>query len=175
MKRVRLLASVLAVVSTAFAVPGVAVSAPSPSAAPAVVQRLGSVGYCPDANGVTVVVDYQGLGFATEIRCAPGDQATGLAALENAGFVVTGTDRWGKAFICRINGQPTPATEPCVNTPPASAYWSYWHSPNGGSWTYSQFGATGRKPPLGSFEGWSFSQNAGPDTNPPPRVAPVRP
>ncbi|MGW1543029.1 flagellar hook-length control protein FliK [Streptomyces sp. NPDC002309] len=135
----------------------------------------GLPGYCPDGNGVTVVVDFQELGGATIIRCAPGDQATGLAALKNAGFEITGTARWGEAFICRIEGKPTAATEPCVNTPPASAYWSYWHAPNGGNWTYSQSGASNRKPPLGSFEGWSFSLNKTPTTNPTPRVAPVRP
>jgi hypothetical protein len=144
----------------------------APSAAGTV---AGTPGYCPNANGVTVIVDYQELGGATEIRCAPGDQPTGLAALENAGFTVTGTMRWGKAFVCRINGKPTPATEPCVNTPPTSAYWGYWHAPNGGAWTYSQQGASMRKPPLGSFEGWSFSLNHGPTDAPPPRVAPVRP
>ncbi|WP_405059552.1 hypothetical protein OG474_43435 [Kribbella sp. NBC_01505] len=169
MRRARLLAGALAVLAA------VVVAPVQGTATAAVPQRLGTAGYCPDGNGVTVVVDYQGLGQPTEIRCAQGDQATGLAALENAGFVVTGTDRWGKAFICRINGWPTAATEPCKNTPPANAYWSYWHAPNGGSWTYSQSGASARKPPLGSFEGWSFSQNAGPTTNPPPRVAPVRP
>ncbi|MFG3658630.1 hypothetical protein [Streptomyces sp. NPDC047706] len=62
-----------------------------------------------------------------------------------------------------------------MNTPPASAYWSYWHAPNGGNWTYSQSGSSSRKPPLGSYEGWSFSLNKTASTNPPPRVAPVRP
>ncbi|APE24408.1 MULTISPECIES: hypothetical protein [Streptomyces] len=135
----------------------------------------GTAGYCPNSNGVTVVVDFQELGGGTIVRCAPGDQATGLAALENAGFDVTGTQRWGKAFVCRIEGKPTAATESCVNTPPASAYWSYWHAPNGGNWTYSTSGASARKPALGSFEGWSFSLNKTASTNPKPRVAPVRP
>ncbi|WHT22598.1 prenyltransferase/squalene oxidase repeat-containing protein [Crossiella sp. CA-258035] len=135
----------------------------------------GSAGYCPDGNGVTVVVDFQELGGDTQIRCAPGEQESGLAALENAGFIVEGTQRWGKAFVCRIEGKPGSDTEPCVNTPPANAYWGYWHASNGGQWTYSQFGATGRKPPLGSFEGWSFSKDKTSTTNPPPRLAPVRP
>ncbi|SEG76007.1 hypothetical protein SAMN04489712_111108 [Thermomonospora echinospora] len=137
--------------------------------------RTGTAGPCPTASGVTVVVDYQELGGATEVRCAPGAQPSGLAALENAGFTVTGTQRWGKAFVCRINGKPTAATEPCIDTPPASAYWSYWHAPNGGSWTYSSLGAGSYVPPQGSWEGWSFSKNKTPTTNPPPRVTPVRP
>ncbi|WP_432129127.1 hypothetical protein [Streptomyces sp. bgisy082] len=108
-------------------------------------------------------------------RCAPGDQATGLAALKNAGFTIAGTQRWGEAFVCRIEGKPTAATEACVNTPPASAYWSYRHAPNGGTWGYSQSGASGRKPAQGSFEGWSLSLNKTSSTNPAPRVTPVRP
>ncbi|MEV5707157.1 hypothetical protein [Actinoallomurus sp. NPDC052274] len=149
---------------------------PSPATATGITPaRAGTAGYCPGGTGVTVVVDYQALGGATEIRCAPGAQASGLAALQNAGFTVTGTQRWGLAFVCRINGKPTSATEPCVDTPPASAYWSYWHASNGGTWTYSNQGASTYVPAQGSFEGWSFSTNAGPDTNPPPRVTPVRP
>ncbi|MFI8420415.1 flagellar hook-length control protein FliK [Streptomyces sp. NPDC085479] len=135
----------------------------------------GTAGACPTATGVTVVVDFQELGGGTVVRCAPGDQATGLAALKNAGFDIAGTQRWGEAFICRIEGKPTAATESCVNTPPASAYWSYWHAPNGGNWTYSTSGASGRKPAQGSFEGWSFSLNKTAGTNPQPRIAPVRP
>ncbi|MGW9447410.1 hypothetical protein [Streptomyces sp. NPDC055632] len=65
------------------------------------------------------------LAVGTVVRCAPGDQATGLAALRNAGFTIAGTQRWGEAFVCRIEGKPTAATEACVNTPPASAHWSY--------------------------------------------------
>jgi hypothetical protein len=143
------------------------------TAAPA--AAAGIAGYCPDSNGVTVVVDFQGLGGGTVIRCAAGEQATGLAALKNAGFTVTGTSRWGEAFICRINGKPGADTEPCINTPPATAYWSYWHAANGGGWTYSSLGVLNRKPPLGSFEGWSFSLNRTEATAPQPRVAPSRP
>jgi len=130
-------------------------------------------GYCSDANGVTVIVDFQELGGASIVRCAPGDQATGLAALKNAGIPITGTQRWGEAYICRIDGKPGVETEACVTTPPASAHWSYWYASDGGSWTNSAAGVTARKPPPGSFEGWSFSLNKGSD--PAPRLAPRRP
>ncbi|WDZ82733.1 hypothetical protein [Micromonospora cathayae] len=135
----------------------------------------GSAGFCPDASGVTVVVDFHQLGGGTVVRCAPGDQATGLAALKNAGFAVTGTLRWGEGFVCRIEGKPSAAAEKCVDTPPADAYWSYWHAPNGGSWTYSDKGVANRKPPAGSFEGWSFSLDRTADDAPRPGVAPKRP
>ncbi|NYT93473.1 hypothetical protein [Salinispora sp. H7-4] len=134
----------------------------------------GSAGYCPDASGVTVVVDFNELGGGTVVRCAPGSQATGLAALKSAGFQITGTLRWGEGFICRIEGKPSAGAEKCVDTPPASAYWSYWHAPNGGNWTYSDKGVLNRTPPAGSFEGWSFSLNR-PDDAPRPGVTPSRP
>ncbi|MGC0417397.1 hypothetical protein [Embleya sp. AB8] len=151
---------------------GLTVVAP---AAHAVDTSKGTPGYCPDGNGVTVVIDFQELGGTTIVRCARGDQATGHAALKNAGIEIAGVARWGEAFICRIEGKPGANSEPCIDTPPASAYWSYWHAPNGGSWTYSQWGVLNRKPPLGSFEGWSFAKNKTETTNPPPRVAPARP
>ncbi|RZQ65300.1 hypothetical protein [Amycolatopsis suaedae] len=143
--------------------------------ASAVDHSKGSPGYCPDANGVTVVIDFQDLGGDVLIRCAPGPQGSGLAALQNSGIQVAGVDRWGLAFICRIEGKPGPDTEACIDTPPPSAYWSYWHAPNGGNWTYSSLGVMNRKPPTGSFEGWSFSRNRAAGSNPTPRVAPVRP
>ncbi|MFD0559770.1 hypothetical protein FB566_0421 [Stackebrandtia endophytica] len=143
--------------------------------AQAIDQSKGTPGYCPDATGVTVIIDFQELGGDVIIRCAPGDQATGLTALKNAGIEITGTNRWGEAFICRIEGKPGADTEPCIDTPPATAYWSYWHASNGGEWTYSQWGVMNRKPPPGSFEGWSFSKDKTETTNPPPRYAPVRP
>ena len=37
---------------------------------------------------------------------------------KQAGFTVTGTTQFGLAFVCRINGQPTAATDPCTTTPP---------------------------------------------------------
>ncbi|MFI7211361.1 hypothetical protein ACIBP4_10990 [Micromonospora maritima] len=144
-------------------------------AGPATPATAGSAGYCPDASGVTVVVDFQELGGGTVVRCARGDQATGLAALKNAGFSVTGTLRWGEGFVCRLDGRPSAASEKCVDTPPASAYWSYWHASNGGGWTYSDKGVLNRRPPAGSFEGWAFSTGRGANDAPRPGVAPKRP
>lgn len=167
---VRALAAVL-LVAVAAGVGAVA----APADAGAVDSSKGSAGYCPDGNGVTVIIDFQELGGDSIVRCAPGDQATGLAALQDAGIEVTGVARWGLAFICRIEGKPGPDSEACIDTPPATAYWSYWYAPNGGQWKYSQWGVMNRKPPLGSFEGWSFSFHHTADTNPPPRLAPARP
>jgi len=148
--RTRLAGLLVAVVAAA----GVTAVEPAP--------RPAHAAACTGTSGVTVVVDFAALGGGVQVACAPGDPATGLAALQGAGFTVTGTARWGLAFICRINGKPTAATEPCVNTPPATAYWSYWHAPRGGSWSYSTSGATSYDPAPGSVEGWSFGAGAPP-------------
>lgn len=122
---------------------------------------------CSGTTGVTVVVDFTALGGGTTVACALGDPATGLAALQRAGFTITGTQRWGLAFVCRINGLPTPAAEPCVNTPPATAFWSYWHAPAGGSWSFSTAGAASYNPAPGSAEGWAFGAGGAPGIPPP--------
>jgi len=137
-------------------------------------------GACTDDAGVTIVVDFQDLGGGVSVRCAPGEPASGLDALDRAGITWTGTLRF-PGFVCRIAGQPGPESDPCVNTPPATAYWGYWVAERGGTWCYSTAGAANRKPPPGTVEGWSFAKNRtgnppapgyGP---PPPAGAPARP
>lgn len=148
-------------------------------------------------TGVTIVIDFQeldgndGRPAETIVRCSPnpepGTDRTGIEALEDAGIVVDGVGQWGLGFVCRLASRPA-ADEPlpvdgnptyreqCAVTPPASAYWSYWHAPGTGhSWTYSNFGALNRKVVPGGFEGWSFALNAGPTSNPEPRVDPYNP
>ncbi len=153
----------------------------------AIDHAKGHAGFCRTADGVTVVVDFQQLGGPTIVRCNPQrNRGTGLDALEGAGFQIAGVQRWGKAFICRIENRPSatetlPVTgnpgyrENCVDTPPAAAYWSYWHAGNNCPWSYSQWGVKNRDFIPGGFEGWSFSWNATADANPVPRIAPVRP
>jgi hypothetical protein len=59
--------------------------------------------------------------------------------------------------------------------PSATAYWSYWHAPAGGTWASSQEGAQTSKPTPGGFEGWAFAKpKTANDLPAPPRVAPVR-
>lgn len=181
---------------TAPELPAALVSALQESAAPHVDTSKGYAGHCLDDLGVTVVIDFQDLGpwggqdGADIVRCAtsgtPGVpfSGTGLNALQSAGIGVEGTQRWGLSFICRLEGRPAaneplPVNgmpgyqEPCVNTPPIAAHWSYWHSA-GTTWTYSSQGASGRTAPPGTYEGFSFALNPG-STNPPPSIAPGAP
>jgi hypothetical protein len=143
-------------------------------------------GVCPDTDGVTVVVDFKELGGSTIVRCVTEDVGkgfTGLDALHAAGIPVQGVSRWGEGFVCRLAGRPSAAedipvegdagySEACINTPPTTAYWSYWSARAGGAWAYSSIGLKNRDVIPGGFEGWSFSLNR---TSPPqPGVAPRR-
>jgi hypothetical protein len=131
------------------------------------VPRAAHAAACAPGTGVSVVVDFTAFGLGVQVGCFSGDPATGLAALQGAGFAVTGTQRWGLAFVCRIDGLPTPAVDPCINTPPASAYWSYWHAVPGGTWSYSAFGASSYNPAIGTVEGWRFGSGQAPSITPP--------
>lgn len=124
-------------------------------------------GACTSSSGVTVAVDYGSLGGGVVVRCAH-TSGTGLDALRAAGFSTEGTQKDGPAFVCRIDGKPSAAKESCVNTPPRSAYWSYWIGTNGGGWKYSQSAASNRRVTPGGFEGWRFGSGSQPS------VAPVR-
>lgn len=94
------------------------------------------------------------------MKCAPGDPVSGYAALTAAGFSVDGVSQ-ASGFLCRINGRPTSAADPCVVPSPPWAYWSYWIADRGGAWCYSNAGMLGRDPVRGTVEGWSFVSGSG--------------
>lgn len=132
-------------------------------------------GTCAEGAGVTVVVDFGDLGPQPLVRCAPGTPANGIAALQAAGIDVAGSQKYGLAVACRIDGKPGPDVESCAGMPSATAYWSYWHASAGGKWESSQEGAQTSKPAAGGFEGWAFAKpKSANDLPAPPRVAPVR-
>ncbi|MEV5575225.1 hypothetical protein AB0L06_34745 [Spirillospora sp. NPDC052269] len=170
-------------------------AAPARAAAPRAVAPYNGICTGADAlTGVTVVIDFQelngngGTAAPTLTKCSPnptpGAQRTGIQALQDAGISVTGAAQWGLAFVCRLNGRPSPTEsipitgntgykEACITTPPGAAYWSYWNADgSGNTWSYSSYGAANRNVVPGGFEGWSFSLNRGIDTNPAPRVTP---
>ena len=50
--------------------------------------------------------------------------------------------------MCRV--EAVPASDPCVNTSPANAYWGLWWSDGRtGTWSYSSLGVTSLKIPAG--------------------------
>ncbi len=130
---------------------------------------------CTTTTGVVVVVDFTAFHNGnpydgTVARGCAASATTGYAALVAAGFTPSGDQHDGPAFVCRIDDDPSPAQEPCVDTPPPSASWSYWHGDlRTNSWTYSTTGATAYCPPPGSVDAWVFagSPDAGSGGRPP--------
>lgn len=160
--RVRRLFAVAAVTVTVTA--GIALVAPAP---PALADS------CQEGSGVTVVVDFAGLGGGVQTRCAAGDPSSGVEALRSAGFSPTRAAQEPGYFVCRINGKPT--DDPCQRASPSSAYWSYWHGRPGGSWSYSGTGPASYNPGPGEVEGWAFGAGNSPSVRPPaaaPKPAP---
>lgn len=122
---------------------------------------------CSTADGVTVVVDFHALGGGVQSACVPdggGDKASSL--FPAAGFGLTYVQRQ-PGFVCRVAGKP--ADNPCVNTPPADAYWGlYWSDGESGSWTYSSMGVGGLSVPDGGSVAfsWHGGGSAPPGTSP---------
>ena len=145
-----------AVVTTALVKPAITVNA-----------TVGTAGPCAGTSGVTVTVDFTAFRSTEQTRCAPGAQSSGLVALQHAGFTPTGTTRYGLAFICRINNFPSSSQQACVTTPPATAFWAYYHALSGATtWTFSSVGASSYVPPLGSIDAFAFGNMAKPSKTP---------
>ncbi|SCF05099.1 LPXTG cell wall anchor domain-containing protein [Micromonospora chokoriensis] len=139
------------------------VAAPVVAPTPALAAPL-PIGQCTTSSGVILAVDFSRWGGPLLRSCGT-TPTTGYQLLNQGGWRTTGTQHDGPAFICRIGyaghqggtQYPTPADEKCALTPPASAYWSYWHAdPGQNSWVYSQLGAMSYKPKPGSVDLWIF-------------------
>ncbi|WP_375487053.1 prenyltransferase/squalene oxidase repeat-containing protein [uncultured Jatrophihabitans sp.] len=149
------------VITTATAVTPTKPVATKPAAVGTVV---GSVGSCTTSKGALVAVDYKTWSGPIVRGCDPAP-TTGIKLLTTAKFTTTGTQHDGPQFICRIGNPlfasgtqyPTSATEKCVSTPPATAYWSFWLAKKGSNtWTYSTLGAYSDKPVAGEVEAWTY-------------------
>jgi hypothetical protein len=149
------------------AVAAVVLAAGAYAAAPAAPAAAAG---CPTAAGVTVVVDFNELGSGVRSVCLPdggGDRASAL--FPAAGFPLSYVQRQ-PGFVCQVSGEP--ADTPCVNTPPADAYWAlYWSDGRSGSWTYSTASASGLTVPEGGYAGFSW---VGSDGAGPPSLSPAR-
>jgi hypothetical protein len=133
---------------------------------PASPARAGAVpiSSCTPTSGVVLAVDFGHWGGPV-LRACGSTPTTGYQLLNQGGWRSTGTQHDGPGFVCRIGyggfrsgtAYPTAAEDACVMTPPATAYWSYWHAdPGQSSWHYSQVGAVSYHPVPGSVELWTF-------------------
>ncbi|MCC5950954.1 MAG: S-layer homology domain-containing protein, partial [Acidimicrobiia bacterium] len=134
------------------AVPGVA-----PAAAASTAPTITGVACAPGA-GVTLVVDFTALADEVHVRCAPGEQPSGLAALAAAGF--TTTSESGAGTVCTIDGRPTEGYPHCWIT---GGFWSYWALPNGWDvagpgWAFSELGLGSGPLPVDAIVALSWAE-----------------
>ena len=91
---------------------------------------------------------------------------------DDAGFTLTPVQN-EQGFVCRVDGKP--ANDPCVNTPPADAYWGLWWSDGkSGTWTYASSGVGSLKVPAGGSVALSWngsSTKSVPGATPPANAA----
>jgi len=129
---------------------------------------------CSGVSGVTVVVEFNGLGGGVDQDCAAeGGGHTADRLLKETGHALAYVQRF-PGFVCRVDGLP--ADDPCVNTPPADAYWGLWWSDGKtGKWTYSSLGAGSLTVPAGGYLAMVWDGSAGqvaPDSDPAPHATP---
>ena len=126
-----------------------------------------AAGYCA-GSGVSVVVDFGGLGGGIQKGCDSSGNHNAAKAFTNTGHPLTYAQRQ-PGFVCRVNG--VPQSDPCVNTSPADAYWGLFWS-DGSGWKYSSLGVGSLTVPAGATVAFSW-QNGG--TLDPPGAAPAAP
>lgn len=153
----RRLLSLFSAAAVTFAAGLAFVTGAAPAAADPIEQ-------CTPTVGAVVAVDFGPFGGGV-VRGCDTTPTSGYELLRDGGFTTEGTQHDGPGFICRIGTgsfnsgtrYPTPATESCVLTPQATAYWSYWiASPGQSKWSYSPLGAMDRKPDAGDVDAWVF-------------------
>lgn len=151
------------VVALGVATAGLVVGAPAATAAT-----------CGGA-GVSVVVDFKGLGGGQQTGCVSGKGGSSAATVLAAAGVELTRARNQPGFVCRV--QQVPASDPCVNASPSEAYWSLWWSDgSSGSWSYASLGVDQLKIPEGGSVGFAWDDQSGqvqPGTAPPKAPAPA--
>ncbi|MER7676980.1 hypothetical protein [Streptomyces sp. NPDC096934] len=171
--------SVTRTVAHVLAALGLAVAALGATSAQAVADPQ-PMGRCTTSSGAVLAVDFSHWGGPVLRSCGT-TPTTGYALLNQGGWRTTGTGHDGPAFICRIGYRgykggrqyPTAGEDSCVLTPPASAYWSYWHADSGArDWQYSQLGAMLYKPKPGSVDLWIFGGTDIEGTEGRPKITP---
>ena len=128
------------------------------------VQASARPSACRSARAAMVAVDFGHWGGPVVVGCGVSPD-NGYALLHEGGFSTAGTVHDGPGFVCRLGNAafrkgtqfPTTREDPCVVTPPDSAYWSYWTADkNGKTWSYDRLGAMSDVPIAGGIEFWEF-------------------
>jgi hypothetical protein len=82
--------------------------------------------YQPPTDCVSIYVDYGSLDSGSPIeKCiTTSGEATALTLLNIARITTEGTQKYGNAVVCRVNGLPDATVESCSEMPPAESYWA---------------------------------------------------
>lgn len=79
-----------------------------------------------DSSCVNLYVDYGSLdNKAISTKCINVlDKTNALDILDKANYTIEGTQKYGNAVVCRVNGLPDKTVESCETMPPAEAFWA---------------------------------------------------
>jgi len=120
-----------------------------------VTSPVKTTGYC-SSEGVSLMIDF---GDKTETSCAFSFTGSGWDLFAATSHKAEGTSEYPVGFVCRIDGYPTQADQPCTNTPTsAQGTWAYYYASAqlGDHWLFSATGASTRKPACGDMDAWVF-------------------
>lgn len=123
-------------------------------------------------NRAALVVSLGGGNVQTRCVEFSEPQITGYDLLLRSGLEPVVDVQGGGALVCRIDGVGCPA-ENCLCQCSGGGdciYWSYWHQ-IGGSWQYSQAGASMYPITDGMVDGWSWGPGSANQAVPPPDIA----
>ncbi len=127
---------------------------------------------CPTTTGVTVVVDFGGVGGGIETTCVPGGGGDSAASLFEVHHNLTRVSRFPGA-ICKVDGLPGDAG--CQAMPPADAYWGLFWSDDGSGWSYSSEGVDSLNIPDGGSVAFAWQNGGGTDAPGAPPASPDEP
>jgi len=79
-----------------------------------------------ESNCVNLYVDFGSLNAETKVeKCVEvSTETNALDLLKTAGYTTEGTQKYGAAVVCRLNGLPDKSVETCEVMPPEDAYWA---------------------------------------------------
>ena len=91
----------------------------------AVIVLMGSLAVfeaVSDKDCINLYVDYGNLEKSTFNKCIKSTETKAIDLLVNNNFTLQGTDKYGTAVLCRLNGLPK--EDECKDMPSEKAYWA---------------------------------------------------
>lgn len=118
---------------------------------------------CATASGVSVLVDFDGLGGGLETSCVSNGGGQSAAELSEVEHDLTRVTQFPGA-VCRVDGLP--ADVDCSRMPPSDAFWGLFWSDGSGGWVFSSEGVDSLDVPAGGSVGWAWQTGGEPKEYP---------